>query len=78
MRVVSSGTVKRTLKLSSGLVVHTLGEWVRGLHLVGDISVMSSQENDTYKSGANLQRKLETAQYIQILWHCHHGSPRGY
>lgn len=62
MRVVSSGTVKRTLKLSSGLVVHTLGEWVRGLHLVGDISVMSSQENDTYKSGTNLQRKLETAQ----------------
>lgn len=62
MRVVSFGTVKWTLKLSSGLVVHTLGEWVRGLHLVGDISVMSSQESDTYKPDANLQRKLETAQ----------------
>lgn len=62
MRVVSSGTVKRTLKLSSGLVVHTLSEWVRGLYLVEDISVMSSQENDTYKPDANLQRKLETAQ----------------
>ena len=62
MRVVSSGTVKRTLKLSSGLVVHTLSKWVRGLHLVGNISVMSSQENDSYKPDASLQRKLETAQ----------------